>query len=75
MMAKWFYIVIKCNLSVLMGQRKLKISDVVRETGINRNTIHRLYYEKATRIDYDILDKLCDYFNCEVGDFLVLKQE
>ncbi|AMN13746.1 hypothetical protein ACZ81_04380 [Alteromonas macleodii] len=66
---------IKCNLSVLMGQRKLKISDVVRETGINRNTIHRLYYEKATRIDYDILDKLCDYFNCEVGDFLVLKQE
>ena len=74
-MAKWFCIVIKCNLSVLMGQRKLKISDVVRETGINRNTIHRLYYEKATRIDYDILDKLCDYFNCEVGDFLVLKQE
>lgn len=27
---------VKCHLSRLLGERKLKISDVVRDTGINR---------------------------------------
>lgn len=40
---------IKCHLSRLMGERKLKISDVARETGINRGTITRLYHETAVR--------------------------
>ncbi len=29
---------IRCNLSTLMGSDKLRISDVVRETGLNRGT-------------------------------------
>ena len=63
---------IKCNLAKMMGERKLKLIDVVRDTGINRGTITRLYHETATRIDFDILEKLCDYFDCEVGEFLEL---
>jgi len=61
---------IRCNLSKLMGERKLKLIDVVRDTGINRGTITRLYHEKATRIDFDILEKLCIYFDCEVGELI-----
>lgn len=34
---------VKCHLSRLLGERKLKISDVVRDTGINRGTLTRLY--------------------------------
>ncbi|WP_252405811.1 helix-turn-helix domain-containing protein, partial [Escherichia coli] len=30
-------------MSRLLGERKLKISDVVRDTGINRGTLTRLY--------------------------------
>jgi putative transcriptional regulator len=41
--------VIKCHLSKLMGERKLKISDVARDTGLHRNTITLLYQETATR--------------------------
>lgn len=33
---------VKCHLSRLMGERKLKVVDVARETGINRGTITRL---------------------------------
>ncbi len=61
---------IKCHLSKLMGERKLKISDVARELGVHRNTIALLYYEKAKRIDFDVLDKLCKYFGCAVSDIL-----
>lgn len=61
---------IKCHLSTIMGSKKLKIADVVRESGINRNTITRLYHETNNRIDFDTLDTLCKYLNCKVGDLL-----
>ena len=53
-----------------MGERKLKIADVSRAIDVNRNTITLLYYEKAKRIDFEVLDKLCQYFGCEVKDIL-----
>lgn len=66
---------IKCNLSELIGARKIKIADVARDTGINRSTLTRLYHETNARIDYDTLEALCRYFECEVGDFLEIVDE
>jgi putative transcriptional regulator len=54
--------VIKCHLSRLMGERKLKISDVARDTGLHRNTITLLYQETATRVDLEAVNALCKYF-------------
>lgn len=59
---------IKCHLSRLMGERKLKISDVARDTGLHRNTITLLYQETANRVDLDALNTLCLYFGVGVGD-------
>jgi len=53
-----------------MGERKLKIVDVARETGLNRNTVTLLYKETAQRIDLEAIEKLCELFDCEVGDLL-----
>jgi putative transcriptional regulator len=61
---------IKCHLSRLMGDRKLKIADVTRDTGINRGTITRLYHETAVRVDFDVLEKLCNYLSCELNELL-----
>ncbi|ERS91501.1 helix-turn-helix domain-containing protein [Halomonas sp. PBN3] len=61
---------IKCHLSRMLGERKLKITDVARDTGINRGTITRLYHENASRVELDVIDELCRYFDCEVGDLL-----
>jgi len=61
---------IRCHFARLMGERKLKISDVSRDTGVNRGTLTRLYYETAERIEVDVLDKLCAYFDVPVGDLL-----
>lgn len=59
---------VKCHLSRIMGERKLKISDVARDTGISRGTITRLYQETAQRIEIDVLNKLCRYLDCQVSD-------
>lgn len=59
---------IKCHLSRFMGERKLKISDLSRATGLHRNTLTLLYDETATRIDLDTINILCRYFHCQVGE-------
>ena len=61
---------IRCRLSTLMGQRKLKVADVVRATGVPRTTVTALYKETAERIDLDSIEALCRYFECDVGDLL-----
>lgn len=63
---------IRCHLSRIMGEHKMKIADVARETGLNRSTITALYNETATRIDLDTVEKLCSFFKCEIGELLEL---
>ncbi|MFT6550378.1 MAG: putative transcriptional regulator [Zhongshania marina] len=39
-----------------MGERKMRIADVVSETGLSRNTVTLLYKETAQKVDLDALD-------------------
>ncbi|WP_278453486.1 helix-turn-helix domain-containing protein [Stutzerimonas kunmingensis] len=59
---------IKCHLSRILGERKQKIAEVARDTGINKNTLHRLYNESATRVELEVIDQLCRYLDIQVGD-------
>ncbi len=61
---------IKCYLSKIMGERRLKIADIAKDTGINRGTITRLYNETASRVDLEVIDQLCEYFDIKVEDLL-----
>lgn len=65
----------RCALSTLMGRDKLQIQDVHEKTGMSRSTIANLYYERTRRIDFDTIEKLCQLFNCEVGEFLYLEED
>jgi len=62
---------VTCKLSTIMGERRLKMSDVVRGTGLGRTTVWNLYHDKATRIGFDVLAKLCRFLKCQPGDLLV----
>jgi len=57
----------------MMGERKLKIADVARETGLNRSTVSALYNETATRVDLNAIEALCRLLDCQVGDLFELK--
>ncbi|WP_042011230.1 helix-turn-helix domain-containing protein [Aeromonas fluvialis] len=63
---------VKCHLSRIMGEKRLKIADVARETGLNRGTITRMYNETATRIELDALETLCRYLNVQIADIYEL---
>lgn len=54
-------------------RKKLKVAEVARETGINKNTLHRLYNETATRVELDVIEKLCKYLDVEIGELLEIQ--
>ncbi len=69
---------VHCNLSTLMGKYRFTIQDVHKQTGLSRNTISNLYNDKATRIDYETVEKLCRLFNCsfdELFEICVVEEE
>lgn len=61
---------IKCHLSRMLGERKLKISDLARDTGLNRGTLTRLYHETAERVELEVLSALCGYLRCDLSELL-----
>lgn len=65
--------IIKCNLSTLMGTKRYSIKDVHEKTGLSRGTVSNLYNDRATRVDYETLAKLCTLFGCGVESLLILE--
>lgn len=58
---------IKCHLSRLMGERKVRVADVAEATGLHRNMLTLLYRETAMRVELEAVDKLCRYFSVPIG--------
>jgi len=59
---------IRCHLARVMGDKRLKIVDVARATGINRGTITRMYHDQAERVELEVLDLLCKYLEVNIGE-------
>ena len=54
---------IKCNLSVLLAERNLKITKVSNDTGISRTTLTALNNNSSQGVQFETLNKLCNYLN------------
>lgn len=64
----------RCNLSMLMGKHRYSIEDIHQKTGLARKTISNLYNDKASRIDFLTLEKLCCVLNCGVEELLTVER-
>lgn len=63
---------ISCKFSTFLGERRLKVADVCRGTGIARATLDRYYYDRVKSYDRDVLARLCRYLEVKPGELLVL---
>lgn len=66
---------IKSNLAVLLAERKMRVADLVKETGINKSTLYKLYNDESVRIDFETIDKICTALKVDVGDLLILEKK
>ena len=62
------YRMIVNHLPTLLAERRLKVADAVRATGVSKTTLHKIYNDQSSRIDFDTIDKLCEYLEVEIGD-------
>ncbi|MCL6613829.1 MAG: helix-turn-helix transcriptional regulator [Firmicutes bacterium] len=61
---------IKCHLSRILGERKMKMSHLAAAAGISKMTVLSLYHEDAKGITFEVLGKLCAALRCQPGDLL-----
>lgn len=61
---------IKVNLSRILGERRIKITEMSNRAGIAKNTVMALYHERAKGVTWDVLDKVCAALSCQPGDLL-----
>ena len=52
---------------------KVTYQQVQSATGISPSTLSRLASGQSKRVDLAVVERLCDYFDCDPGDLLVLQ--
>lgn len=62
---------IKCNLSVLLAERNMRISELSKRTGISRTTLTALAYNQSKGIQYDTFDKLCTFLKVKPDELFI----
>jgi putative transcriptional regulator len=75
-----------CRLASLIDEKNLELSDLglttnrlsqrrlAGETGLAATTLNRLYNNDFDRVDVKTVENLCNYFGCEVGELLVMRE-
>lgn len=61
---------IRIKLAELCGKHKKKVSDVAEGSGVNKNTLYKLYHEKSGRVDLAVLEAICIYFQCDLDNLM-----
>jgi len=61
---------IKIKLDQIAKKLGKNISEISRETDLNRNTITAIYHGKIDGIKFDTLNRLCEKYSINIGDIL-----
>ena len=71
---------LRSRLRVLMAEksvhekRRITYATVADETQLSRPTIFKLARDEVVQIRGDVIAKVCDYFDCEIGDLLYVEK-
>jgi putative transcriptional regulator len=50
--------------------RRITLGEVAEKTGVSRVTISKMANQKGYNTVTDNIDRLCEYFDCDVADLL-----
>lgn len=60
----------KNNLSRILGERLLKVSDLYQGTGISKTTLTNIYYQRVANIQLETLQKICDFLQIPLSELI-----
>jgi putative transcriptional regulator len=54
-------------------RKRVPMTEVAEATGLSRQTLAKFAHEQLREYPEDMLVKLCEYFDCGIGDLLVIE--
>ena len=51
---------IKNRLSIILGEQRMRVSELSRLTGISQNALINIYHNRTKGIDFETLNKICN---------------
>ncbi|WP_438446824.1 helix-turn-helix domain-containing protein [Gorillibacterium sp. sgz5001074] len=67
---------IRNNLSMLMAKHNaFSVEEISVATGLNKNTIVNIKYNRAKGIQYETLEALCKYFSVSISEMLEIVKD
>lgn len=64
----------KVMLNQLLDEKGISQNQMAKDTGISVTTLRNLNHNRTARISFDILEKICIYLGCGVGDILFVEK-
>lgn len=72
----------RSNLDVLIAQRnqtqrvgrRVTLRSLSKELSISRYTIYALANNELDQYPKEVIEALCNYFDCDVGDLLTMRE-
>ena len=63
----------KNNLRVILANKKMKVSDLHKKTGISKGTLTAIFYEKAKNPSIITIKKIAKALNISIDDLVITK--
>lgn len=63
----------KNNLRVILANKKMKVSDLHRQTGISKGTLTAIFYEKSKNPSIMTIKKIAKALNVSIDDLITTK--
>ena len=66
---------IRNNLSTILGRRRMKQSELARQSGLSYQTVTDFYHARGKGLTYSTLEAICRALECQPGDLLEYVEE
>lgn len=64
---------IRLNLDRILERQGITRYELAKRTGIQYHIVDKYYKNKVTRYDSDLLLRMCDALDCEIGELIELR--
>lgn len=64
----------KITLNQVLEDKGISQNQLAKDTGISVETIRNFKNNKTSRVSFDVLEKICNYLNCDVENVMCLEK-
>jgi len=63
------------RLPELLGEKGISRARLCKDLDLQRTNVNRYYRDNFQRIDANLIVRLCEYLDCEVGDLFEIREK